>query len=143
MALSIGLGLSAKEIAALTWTNVFEQNGSVRAAIIVPVKASNNANQSDIRLVPIWSRRVRRILSTYGERNGADIVVVGEAPLFPSRKGGHLTATSMRRFIKDVYRDAGIPEGGVQSGRKTLIADLMAVGLDARAVKSVLRRRLD
>ena len=57
-----------------------------------------------------------------------------DAALFRSQKGGHLTAASMARFLKQLYVEAGIPRASSHSGRRTFITGLAERGIDLKAI---------
>jgi integrase/recombinase XerD len=51
-----------------------------------------------------------------------------------SQKGGPMTAGSMARFLKALYREAGIQGASSHSGRRTLITGLAERGIDLKAI---------
>jgi integrase/recombinase XerD len=57
--------------------------------------------------------------------------------LFASQKRGHMTPSSMARFLKVLYRDAGIPGASSHSGRRTLITGLAERGIDLKAIAQI------
>ena len=60
------------------------------------------------RDVFVSSPALRRVLEKYGERHGVLSARASQAALFPSQKGGPMTACSMARFLKALYRETGI-----------------------------------
>jgi integrase/recombinase XerD len=60
-----------------------------------------------------------------------------QAPLFASQKGGPMTACSMARFLKALYREAGIAGASSHSGRRTLITRLAERGVDLKAIAEI------
>ena len=133
-ALSIGLGLRAKELAALKWTDVYDPNERVR--VVVHLKASYT-KAAKTRDVFISSTQVRQALAKYAERRGPWAGRSDNAPLFPSQKVGHLTASSMARFLKGLYVQAGIPRASSHSGRRTMITGLAERGIDLKAIAEI------
>src|SRR6266404_6065197 len=82
------------------------------------------------RDVFLSSPALRRVLSKYGEGRWLLGARASHAPLFPSQKGGPMTPASMARFIKALYREAGISGASSHSGRRTLITRLAERGID-------------
>ena len=100
--LSIGTGLRAKELSSLKWIDLFTREGEVREVVHLKASYTKGAKTRDIFLS---SPKLRRTLEEYHEENRPwDF----NLPLFPSQKGGHMTATSMARFLKQLYTETGI-----------------------------------
>ena len=78
------------------------------------------------------SPRLRQVLAQFAERYPEGRKP--DAPLFRSQKGGHLTAASMARFLKQLYVEAGIPRASSHSGRRTFITGLAERGIDLKAI---------
>ena len=57
--------------------------------------------------------------------------------LFASQKGGPMTACSMARFLKALYREAGIAGASSHSGRRTLITRLAERGVDLKSIAQI------
>lgn len=133
-ALSIGLGLRAKEQASLRWSDVYEPDGKVRQ--VVPLKAAYTKG-AKVRDVFVSSPPLRKILPNYREKRGPWSGGVPDGPLFRSRKGRHMTASSMARFLTGLYREAGIQNASSHSGRRTLITGLAERGIDLKAIAEI------
>lgn len=130
-ALSVGLGLRAKELAALRWSDVFEESGAVRE--VLHLKAAYTKGETTRDVYPS-SSQLRRILGEYHARcRPWDL----REPLFRSQKRGHLTSASMGRFLKQLYREAGLPAASSHSGRRTLITRLAERGVDLKAISAI------
>jgi integrase/recombinase XerD len=123
-ALSVGLGLRAKELASLRWSDVFEDSGAARE--VLHLKATYTKGEKT-RDVYVSSSQLRRILTEYHARcRPWDL----GAPLFRSQKGGHLTPASMARFLKQLYREAGLPGASSHSGRKRIARSADSIRCD-------------
>ena len=133
-ALSVGLGLRAKELASLMWSDVYEPTGKVRQ--VLHLKAAYTKG-GKIRDVSLSAPALRRLLADYAAKHPDWLEQVPERPLFPSNKRGHMTPSSIVRFLKTLYREAGIPEASSQSGRMTLITSLVERGVDRDAIAQV------
>jgi integrase/recombinase XerD len=119
LSLSLHVGLRAKELSSLRWNDVFESNGEVREVVHLKGSYTKGGKTRDVFLS---CGRLRKILDQYHEDcRPWDL----RTPLFPSLKGGHLTPTSMSRFLKGLYVEAGIPKASSHSGRRTMISQLL------------------
>ena len=103
--MSIGLGLRAKELTSLTWADVHDQEGRVRKVVHLKAAYTKGGKTRDVF---VSSPALRRVLEKYGERDWLGSARASQAALFASQKGGPMTACSMARFIKALYREAGI-----------------------------------
>ena len=77
------------------------------------------------------------MLAKYGEGRWIASARASQAPLFPSQKAGPMTAASMARFLKTLYREAGIAGASWHSGRRTLITRLAERGVDLKAIAEI------
>lgn len=127
--LSFYLGLRAKEISSLRWGDVFEEGGRVRDVLHLKAAYTKGSKTRDVFLS---SPRLRQVLSQFALRYPEGRKP--DAPLFRSQKGGHLTAGSMARFLKQLYVEAGIPRASSHSGRRTFITGLAERGIDLKAI---------
>jgi integrase/recombinase XerD len=115
LAISLGLGLRAKELTSLKWDDVYDVKGNVRTVLHLRAAYTKAGKTRDVFLS---SPTLRRALAKYGEgRWGSLSTKASHAPLFPSQKGGSMTPASMARFLKALYRDAGISGASSHSGR--------------------------
>ena len=78
------------------------------------------------------SPKLRQVLDQFAQRYPEGRKP--DAPLFRSQKGGHLTAASMARFLKQLYVEAGISNASSHSGRRTFITGLAERGIDLKAI---------
>jgi integrase/recombinase XerD len=133
-ALSVGLGLRAKELASLRWADVYEPDGKVRPVVHLKAAYTKGAKTRDVF---VSAPQLRKILATYAEKQQPWVGPGADLPLFRSQKGGHMTACSMARFLKGLYRDAGIAHASSHSGRRTLITGLAERGIDLKAIAEI------
>lgn len=134
LALSIGLGLRAKELAALKWSDVYEADGSVRGVLHLKAAYTKGAKTRDVF---VSSPVVRRALQRYAESDWLGSARKSQSALFRSQKGGPMTAGSMARFFKALYSEAGIANATSHSGRRTLITNLAERGVDLKAIAEI------
>jgi integrase/recombinase XerD len=133
-ALSLGLGLRAKELASLRWGDVYEPTGRVRPVLHLKAAYTKGAKTRDVFLS---SPSLRRVLADYAERHPDWADRFPDRALFPSQKRGHMTACSMARFLKGLYLEAGIRGASSHSGRRTLITGLAERGIDLKAIAEI------
>jgi len=134
LALSFGLGLRAKELASLKWSDVFEQDGTLRGVIHLKAAYTKGSKTRDVFLS---SPSLARVLRHYAGEDWAMGVRGANAALFRSQKGGHMTPASMARFIKCLYREAGVANATSHSGRRTLITGLAERGVDLKSIAMI------
>lgn len=133
-ALSVGLGLRAKEIASLKWRDVVDERGALRQVLHLKASYTKGAKTRDVFLS---SPSVKRVLSDYVERRWLPNPALQQRALLRSQKGGHLTSGSVVRLLKELYRDAGIPNASSHSGRRTLITGLAERGIDLKSISII------
>ena len=62
---------------------------------------------------------------------------LGLKKLIMVAKAGPMTAASMARFLKALYREAGVSNASSHSGRRTLITRLAERGIDLKAIAEI------
>jgi integrase/recombinase XerD len=133
LAMSLGLGLRAKELTSLQWADVYDAEGRVRPVLHLRAAYTKGGKTRDVFLS---SPALRRVLSKHGEGRWLLSARTSHAPLFPSQKGGPMTPSSMARFLKGLYREAGISNASSHSGRRTLITRPER-GIDLKAIAEI------
>ena len=134
LAMSVGLGLRAKELAGLRWADVYAEDGRVRAIVHLRAAYTKGGRTRDVFAS---SPALRRVLARYGEARWLMSASRSDAPLFASQKGGAMTAGSMARFLKALYAEAGIAGASSHSGRRTLITRLAEKGIDLKSIAEI------
>jgi integrase/recombinase XerD len=134
LAISLGLGLRAKELTSLTWEDVYDAKGHVRSVLHLRAAYTKGGRTRDVFLS---SPTLRRALAKYREGRLSLSTRASHSPLFPSQKGGAMTPGSMARFLKALYREAGISGASSHSGRRTLITRLAERGIDLKAIAEI------
>ena len=118
-------GLRAKEIAALTVGNVFDEEGNVRTQFILSAAQSKGGQTRTVYL----NQRLRKALLEYS----AFIRITDpQRPLFESQKGGHFSANTMCQLFLDIYKAVGLKDASSHSGRRTYITRLANKGVGVR-----------
>ena len=118
-------GLRAKEIAALTVGNVFDEGGNVREQFILSAAQSKGGQTRTVYL----NQRLRKALGDYG---AIKYLGAPQRPLFESQKGGHFSANTMCQLFLDIYKAVGLKDASSHSGRRTYITRLANKGVGVR-----------
>ena len=123
--ISFNAGLRAKEIAALTVGNVFDEAGAVRTQFILSAAQSKGGKTRTVYL----NQRLRRALAEYV---AAISTTDPLRALFASQKGGHFSANTMCQLFLDIYKAVGLKDASSHSGRRTYITRLANKGVGVR-----------
>ena len=118
-------GLRAKEIAALTVGNVFDEEGNVRTQFILSAEQSKGGQTRTVYL----NQRFRKALLEY---SACIRITDPQRPLFESQKGGHFSANTMCQLFLDIYKAVGLKDASSHSGRRTYITRLANKGVGVR-----------
>lgn len=118
-------GLRAKELAALTRGDVFDEDGQVREQFILSAVQSKGGKTRTVYL----NQRLRRALAEYGSKL---YLQDPSRPLFESQKGGHFSANTMCQLFLDIYKVVGLKDASSHSGRRTYITRLANKGVGVR-----------
>ena len=110
-------GLRAKEIAALTVGNVFDEEGNVRSQFILSAAQSKGGQTRTVYL----NQRFRKALLEY---SACIRITDPQRPLFESQKDGHFSANTMCQLFLDIYKAVGLKDASSHSGRRTYITRL-------------------
>jgi integrase/recombinase XerD len=137
LAMSVGLGLRAMELAALKWSDVYDADGRVRVIVHLRAAYTKGGKKRDVF---VSSPALRRVLAKYGERDWLQSATASQTPQFASQKGGAMTPASMARFLKSLYADAGILGGGIDLKAIAEIAGHTSIRTTAMYVESNPKR---
>lgn len=129
---SFGLGLRAKELAALKVKDVVNTVGSLKEVINLTPNHTKGGKQ---RHVYLSNKAVGKVLQNYLAQHQNP---VPKQALFMSQKGGHFSPNSMQMLISGIYRDAGIEGASSHSGRRSFATRLIEKGADIKAVSSLM-----
>jgi integrase/recombinase XerD len=129
LCMSLYLGLRAKEIASVKWEDVFDEDGKPHAVLRLKSAYTKGAKSRDVYLS---APHLRKSLTHYGWllKNKK----LPDSALIRSQKGGHMTPSSMARFLKGLYKEAGLPKASSHTGRRTFITSLAEKGIDLKAI---------
>ncbi len=82
LAMSLGVGLRAKELTSLQWADVYDAEGRVRPVLHLRAAYTKGGKTRDVFLS---SPALRRVLSKYGDGRWMLSARTSHAPLFPSQ----------------------------------------------------------
>ena len=123
-------GLRAKEIAALSVGNVFDEAGAVREQFILSAAQSKGGQTRTVYL----NQRLRRALVDYGDTIK---LTDPQQALFSSQKGGAFSANTMCQLFLDIYKACGLKDASSHSGRRTYITRLANKGVGVRLLAAL------
>lgn len=114
---SIKAGLRAKEIAGLKWRMVTDSDGNVGDVIALENSASKGKGGG--RVVPMHPQLREALIELAAEAFSTE----GDAPVFTSERGGHMTAKGIGQHFQRVYEALGMTGCSSHSGRRTFITN--------------------
>ena len=120
-------GLRAKEIAALTVGDVYDEQGAVREQFVLSKCQTKGAKTRTVWI----NAKLRRQLELY---RSSLLFKDANRALFQSQKGGAFSANTMTQLFLDIYRAAGFENASSHSGRRTFITELASKGVSVRVL---------
>lgn len=134
---SFGLGLRAKEMAALRIRHVLDVDGKLLDEINLDGSMTKGRKQRHAYLTnPKVAAAIRDYLD---ERRNADSVAFNfDAPLFRSQKGGQFTPNTLQQLFHRMYLKARMQGASSHSGRRTFATTLIEKGVDIKAVSTLM-----
>lgn len=137
LSVSYRLGLRAKEMASLLIGDVLDEAGKVREECHLSASQTKGGKP---RMVYLTNTGVRSALKDYLDerREVEDVMFNRAAALFRSTKGGGFSPNTMQQLLHDLHGRAGIIGGRSHSGRRHFATELIAKGVDLRAVQTLM-----
>ena len=134
---SFGLGLRAKEMAALRIKHVLGVDGNMLEEINLTGKMTKGSKQRHVYLTnPKVVAAIRDFINDRQKREG--ILFNLEAPLFKSQKGSSFSPNSLQQLFHRLYQDAKLQGASSHSGRRTFATTLIEKGVDIKAVSTLM-----
>ena len=127
-------GMRAGEIAALKLHHVVNDDGSGRDRIHL---ASDETKGNRGRTV-ILGKKLQKEIIRYVETRHLNRM---NAPLIPSQKGGHFSATTMVMLFRRIYDAAGIKDARSHSGRRSYLTKLASKGCSVFVLQKLAGHR--
>jgi integrase/recombinase XerD len=131
---SILAGLRAKELAALTVSDVYDDTGTVRDKFILDRSQTKGRHARTVYI----SRRLRRVLEEYRH-----IIRHRPAhePLFRTQQHTAFSANTMCQLFLNIYHACGLTNASSHSGRRTFITRLAEQGINVRLLAELAGHR--
>lgn len=134
---SFGLGLRAKEMAALRIKHVIDADGQMLDEINLTGSMTKGGKQRHAYLSN--PKVISAIRDFIDERKEVDGILFNlEAPLFKSQKGSSFTPNSLQQLFHRMYTDAKLQGASSHSGRRTFATTLIEKGVDIKAVSTLM-----
>lgn len=134
---SFGLGLRAKEMAALQVKHMLAVDGNMLEEINLTGAMTKGSKQRHAYLTNLKVvGAIRDFIYDRQKREG--ILFNFEAPLFKSQKGGSFSPNSLQQLFHRMYRDAKLQGASSHSGRRTFATTLIEKGVDIKAVSTLM-----
>lgn len=134
---SFGLGLRAKEMAALRIKHVIDADDQMLDEINLTGSMTKGGKQRHAYLSnPKVIAAIRDFIDERKEIEG--ILFNLEAPLFKSQKGSSFTPNSLQQLFHRMYADAKLHGASSHSGRRTFATTLIEKGVDIKAVSTLM-----
>lgn len=134
---SFGLGLRAKEMAALNIEHVVNTEGQLLEEINLVRRMTKGEKQ---RHVYLTHPKVGKALLAYVEerRQEDGLAFSLQAPLFRSQHSGRFSPNSLQQVFHRLYQQAGLVGASSHSGRRTFATRLIEHGVDIKAVSRLM-----
>ena len=131
LALSFYAGLRVGEIASLKATDVFDDAGNVRDAIMLHAE---NTKGNEARTVFV-SARLRKEIMLYVVEAGCP--VDRDGPLLLTQKRTAFSANTLCQLFGQLYKQAGIDGASSHSGRRSFISKLAHNGVSPKVIMTL------
>lgn len=133
---SFGLGLRAKEIAALKVSDIFDENLKLLEEINLTRSMTKGEKQRHIyinhpKLIDALHSHIVAMNKTEGP------LFRYHGPLFISQKKNRFSPDVMQKWFRKLFDKAGIKTASSHSGRRTYITRLIEHGADIKAVSNL------
>lgn len=134
---SFGLGMRAKEMAALKIEHVLAIDGSMLEEINLDSSMTKGRKQ---RHAYLTNPKVIEAFSEYLEdRKNRDGDLFGyDAPLFRSQRGSAFTPNTLQQLFHRMYTAARVYGASSHSGRRSFATTLIEKGVDIKAVSTLM-----
>lgn len=134
---SFGLGLRAKEMAALKIEHVLGNDGSMLEEINLDSSMTKGRKQ---RHVYLTNPKVIESFSEYVEerRKGDGDLFSYDAPLFRSQRGSSFTPNTLQQLFHRMYAAARVQGASSHSGRRSFATTLIEKGVDIKAISTLM-----
>ena len=127
-------GLRVGEVAALRYSDVVAENGSIKPEILLRPEQTKGRHARTVFL----GERVRKELLLYVQEHRQTDT---RKPLFSTQKTEGWTSNTLCQHFFHLYKKAGITGASSHSGRRTFITTLASKGVGVRVLMSLAGHR--
>ena len=132
---SFGLGLRAKEIAALKISDIFDNELNVLEEINLTRSMTKGEKQ---RHIYINNKKIIKALTEYiTVRKDNDVLFNYNDWLFKTQRKQKFSPDVLQKWFRKLYDKTGIKSASSHSGRRTFITRLIEQGADIKAVSNL------
>ena len=133
---SFGLGLRAKEIAALKVSDIFDANFNILEEVNLTRSMTKGDKQ---RHVYINNKKIIAALSNHikAMKSAEGLCFRYDNALFKTQRKMAFTPDTLQKWFRKLYDKAGIKGASSHSGRRTFITRLIEQGADIKAVSHI------
>ena len=130
VAVSFYAGLRAKEIAALTIENVCDIDGNIRDEFILTKEQTKGRKARRVFICQKLKVFLKEYIKTIclHKHSGS---------LFKSQKGSAFSSNTMCQLFLNIYNSAAFTGASSHSGRRTLLTNLAAKGVNVRVLAEI------
>lgn len=134
---SFGLGLRAKEMAALKVKHVLGVDGGLLEEINLTGAMTKGSKQRHVYLTN--AKVVNAIEDYIAYRKKIESILFNfESPLFRSQKGNAFSPNTLQQLFHRIYANAKLQGASSHSGRRTFATTLIEKGIDIKAVSTLM-----
>jgi integrase/recombinase XerD len=130
VAVSFMAGLRAKEIAALTISNICDESNNIRDEFILNKEQTKGSKARRVFVSSKLKKELNAYIKNVELRNGCDA-------LFQSQKGDAFSANTMCQLFLNIYKDAGMDGASSHTGRRSLLTNLASKGVGVRVLAEI------
>lgn len=134
---SFGLGLRAKELAALKIHHVLDENNALLEEVNLLGQMTKGDKQRHMYLT---HPKIRKALMDYLEERNQNKkqITTQHSPLFRTQKGNAFSPNALQQLFAHLYQQAGFIGASSHSGRRTFATRLIEKGVDIKAVSRLM-----
>lgn len=123
-------GLRVGEVAALTYGNVVQADGSIAAEIRLDAQQTKGKHARTVFIPEKLRKELAAYVAAYPQRHA-------DFPLFYTQKRQGFDANTLAQHFFHLYRAAGLAGASSHSGRRTFITTLASKGIGVRVLQSL------
>jgi len=127
-------GMRVGEVAALTYGNVVQADGSIAAEIRLEAEQTKGKHARTVFVPEKLRKELAAYVAAYPQRSA-------DFPLFYTQKRQGFDANTLAQHFFHLYRAAGLAGASSHSGRRTFITTLASKGIGVRVLQSLAGHR--